>query len=238
MRNIICILALVLSIQSFAAFPKVQVKEFSGLFQNGLGKAQASSFVFEEYDFGDKPKFDVEMKGNGLYLKSGDKEFEFQNLPEMIYDVKGMRWSGIHIDSSASKADIKLGSFIGQYLETVVRAKDLRLACEGNKDYLETCFNQKGHLSFSEIETITNGGKTNIGNFSFSTNKGSMNFTIQASAKVKGKGIVSYKDDTITIKVTEAKSGMFSVVGRLFDELEAMESESIKVQRPYLIIKL
>ena len=119
----------------------------------------------------------------------------------------------------------------------------MRLICDhqagdGVSEYLNSCLNNKGHISFSGLENISNGTKTEIGEFSLSTHNGKIRFSIKASAKVKGKGEISYKDNQVIIKITEAKSGPFSVRKRFFQELSKLESENIEVRRPYIKISL
>lgn len=58
----------------------------------------------------------------------------------------------------------------------------------------------------------------------------------QISGKVKANGNVSYNATTglLTLQISEIKFGLFSVRGKVFDELKKKESEKLKVREPYV----
>lgn len=243
MKTLIISLVLGWTLSLSAAFPKANIQDLSGGYQNAEGKAFAKYFQLNEYDFGANVDFDVEKQGNSLFLSTGDDEFEFNNLPVAIDDIRGLKWDGLNLKSSAEKIDLALKSFVGQYIDQALKLRGVRLICDhqagdGVSEYLNSCLNNKGHISFSGLENISNGTKTEIGEFSLSTHNGKIRFSIKASAKVKGKGEISYKDNQVIIKITEAKSGPFSVRKRFFKELSKLESENIEVRRPYIKISL
>jgi len=243
MKTLLLVLVLGWTSLSMGAFPKASIQELSGAYQNSAGKARAKAFQFNEHDFGENVEFDVEKQGTSLYLSTEEQEFEFKDLPLAVDKIEGVKWNGLNLESSEAKIDLALKSFIGQYTDQVLNLHGLRVICDhaggsGVGEYLNACLNNKGHLSFSKVETTSNGKKTTIGDFSLSTHNGRLRFQIKASAKVKGKGEISYKDNVVTIKITEAKSSGFSVRSRFFKELRKLQSENIKVKRPYITISL
>lgn len=60
----------------------------------------------------------------------------------------------------------------------------------------------------------------------------------QISGKGTGTGTVKYNASTkkVTIKISEFKFGILGVTGRVFDELEKMENDTLKVDKPYIYI--
>lgn len=243
MKTLLIALVLGWTSLSWAAFPKASIKELSGAYQNSVGKAQAKAFQFNEYDFGENIKFDVEKQGTSLYLSTEEQEFEFKNLPLAVDQINGMKWDGLNLESTEAKIDLALKSLVGQYTDKILNLQGLRLICDhkegsGVDEYLNSCLNNKGHISFSHVETTTNGKKTTIGKFSLSMQGGRLRFSLKASAKVKGKGDIKYENNQVIIKITEAKSGPFSVVGKFFKELRGLQSENIEVKRPYIKISL
>ena len=58
----------------------------------------------------------------------------------------------------------------------------------------------------------------------------------QISGKVKSNGNMSYDPakGLLTLKISEVKFGLFSVTGKVFDELKKKESEKLKVKEPYV----
>ncbi|WPU65093.1 hypothetical protein [Peredibacter starrii] len=58
----------------------------------------------------------------------------------------------------------------------------------------------------------------------------------QISGKVKANGNVSYNATTglLTLQISEIKFGLFSVRGKVFEELKMKESEKLKVREPYV----
>ena len=243
MKTFLISLVLGWSLSALAVFPNANIQELTGSYENSAGKAQAKYFMLNEYDFGADVDFDVEKQGNSVYLTTGDDEIEFKELPLAVDDLHKLKWTKLNLMSTQAKIDLALGSLAGQYIDKSMGVRGLRLVCDSageniSDHYLNSCLNNKGHISFSKLDTISNGKKTTIENLSFSTSGGRLRFSVKASARVKGKGTVTYKDNKVVIKITEAKSGPFSVRKKFFQELRKLQSANIEVKRPYITISL
>ena len=72
-----------------------------------------------------------------------------------------------------------------------------------------------------------------------STQDGIMDFKVTAAGKtVRGEGETYFDGDTVRIKITKAKYGIFNVRGLLFKELESLASEKIRINNPWIEIDL
>lgn len=81
-------------------------------------------------------------------------------------------------------------------------------------------------LGINSVNLTTSGGKYDL----------TAEVKAQISGKVKSSGFMSY-DPTkglLTLKIAEVKFGLFSVTGKVFDELKKKESEKLKVKEPYV----
>jgi hypothetical protein len=61
---------------------------------------------------------------------------------------------------------------------------------------------------------------------------------INATVRMSGKTYYDIEKEQVRIRIDRARAGFLNVLGRLFDELDKIESESVKVERPWVIIDL
>ena len=62
-----------------------------------------------------------------------------------------------------------------------------------------------------------------------------MDFEMKAQGlKIKGNGKTYYENNQIRIRIDKAKVGFINVRGRLFKELEKLESDKVQVNEPWI----
>lgn len=81
-------------------------------------------------------------------------------------------------------------------------------------------------VGVSSLDLKTNAGKYDL----------SAEVKAQVSGKVKSNGNMSYDATTgkLTLKISEVKFGFLNITGKVFDELKKQQSETLKVNEPYV----
>jgi len=83
-----------------------------------------------------------------------------------------------------------------------------------------------GNIGVSSLDLKTNAGKYDL----------SVEVKAQISGKVKSNGNLSYDPASgkLTLKISEVKFGFLNIKGKVFDELKKQQSETLKVNEPYV----
>ena len=87
-----------------------------------------------------------------------------------------------------------------------------------------------GGVGVSALDLKTNAGKYDL----------SAEVKAQVSGKVKSNGNMSYDASAgkLTLKISEVKFGFLNITGKVFDELKKQQSETLKVNEPYVYYSL
>ena len=79
-------------------------------------------------------------------------------------------------------------------------------------------------------------------NFSVKKNsftfKGKVNLGISANITIEGKSNYEIDENRVTIRIDKAKASFINIKKKLFEELEKSETETLRVESPYIYIYL
>jgi hypothetical protein len=227
-------------------FPNSKIENFSGSYLSPSGLATASRFEYDTY-VEETPSYRIEKQGDSLFLISDLSEFQIDNLPEIIDELSSLEWSSISVESTAKEITLSIPSFSGESINKSIDISNLNLKCTARDEVgelshliLDACLNTKGSFSFSSVSIMDKkeDKRTILDSLNLTVIKNKLNFSIKQGVTIKGDGDIFYEDDSVRIKIKKAKAGIINVTGRLFNELKKLESDSIKVERPWVEISL
>lgn len=208
-------------------------------------------YTDKEYLFENPPTFlqDVDqIKWKDIDLLSKQKRF-YLDLPEL--SSKGtdgsaffskLRVECFENDASITSFSLKLidGCTTNSTMSfsRILFNKTLRPIhiLEGLKNTISKLTTDKSNSRLNNVMEFTK--------FSFSSkdNNFKLKLTAKTSRKVKVKmsGLMNFNKTTniLKIKINKAKSGFINIKNIIFKELKKQESETFKVQKPYIYIKL
>lgn len=239
--------ALFISTTLYAQFPIANITQFSGNYLEPSGKATATNFKWEEYDFGANPNISFERQGSAIFIEANNERFELSNLPDFINNVESLTWQSIDFTSNVNYFSLNIPKFKSVTKDSSVAVSNLNLKCEYSgtsfedvkKSILDSCLNHRSSFKSTSLGMGASSGNS-INNLNFEVTKKSLTFSLKSGVNVNGTGEIDYdsKNDFIKIKINTAKTGGINIRSKFFKELKALESENIKVQEPYIEIKL
>ncbi len=258
MRYLAAILFLINS--SYAA--SINVTGFSGSYDapNGSGVADNFQVPFKN----NRVEILIESLGEGYVLTAGDQQWEWAEPSDWVKDLKTAEWSGVDVVVNPTSQRAAISRLNGIHEDKMVLIEGLSAQCSGAAELIESCLNGAGSVSFSKLvyqsarrsdqvssiiraivkaldltgradDTTVESLNLNISNNKF---KGSVKVNVGISATVKFEGLVQYSKDEkkTSIRLDKAKASFLDVRGKIFDELEEIQSESFVVERPWIYI--
>lgn len=147
-----------------------------------------------------------------------------------------LKLDGLNLDCSRDAAHAEvMDQLISGCIQkmTLKTAKFSQSAHEGLVSALESALSAAltensmlGGVGVSALDLKTNAGKYDL----------SAEVKAQVSGKVKSNGNMSYDAPTgkLTLKISEVKFGFLNITGKVFDELKKQQSETLKVNEPYV----
>ena len=227
----------------FANDYKTKVSNFNLQYTLPEGLASSDYFEYQETLYNQTTQYSVQLQAGSLYLETPDELIEFESLPASLENVDEVNVSNLNITSSDSVIALDFSRWATQSSEGSIEVKSLDIDCsyedldsEFLAEVLHSCFNKKGSII---IDKYTSDGETIVEDANFKISANDMDFQIKAAGfKIKGEGKTYYEDGILKIKIEKAKYGFINVKKKLFKELEAMESDKVRVDNPWIEIEL
>lgn len=207
------------------------------------GTASSTHFKYKEYEFLGHTEYDVELQGGTLFLETPDGPIQLDNLPASLSEVDALTINDLDLVSSSTSLSLSTQRFATQSTDSAMDISRLAIQCsyedrddEFMNEILHSCFNRSGNLS---LGGFSSDGKEVLTDTQFTIRNNSMNFQMRAQGlKIKGNGKTYYENDQLRIRIDKAKVGFLNVRGRLFKELEKLESSTVSVHEPWIEIDL
>lgn len=242
----------------------VSVKDFNFTYKNPHGSGTATSFGRSSL-IDQKLSVSVQKVATDFVLNvSGaeNEEFVLENAPSVMTEADTMNISGFNLDFSKQlKMSLSSASF-NAYSDSL-SLSGVSLDCARNStmnevmdEIISGCFKSmvfksSQFSSQNSAEVLMNAlvdkavqGAVGISGLELKITNGSYalsaNVKADISGKVKSSGTMDYNAGTglITLRIKEVKFSILNVTGKVFDELKKMENENIKVNQPYVYIKV
>ncbi len=267
MRNLIVGTAIFAMTSAYADFSNVEISNFTGSYKKPDGTATASKLVVPE-SITSTINIELKGVEDGYILQYGDKEFHFKNPPSFVNDVEEAKWNGINYKTNLNKMSASLNTFDSEITGSKMNIKKFVGNCTLNREHsgnyglqlLDACltnssFNVSSLLSskLSEVYNLfvdvpgfegINASEVTVNNATLAvkknafTFKGKVNMGISANVTIAGKSLYEVDKKRVSIKVDTAKASFINIKNKLFQELEKSETETLKVDNPYIYIYL
>lgn len=246
------------------AMTQVNVKDFNFTYKNPSGTGTAVSFQRNQL-IDQKISVHVQKVATDFILNvSGaeNQEFTLENAPSFMTEADTMKVNGFNLDFS-QKLKMSLSSASFNSYSDSLALNGVTLDCARNAGQGEVmdeiiggCFKSMSFKSsqfssenyaealMSAVIDKAPQGAIGISGLDLKITNGnyvlSANVKADISGKVKSSGTMNYNQNTgmVTLKITEVKFSILNVTGKVFDELKKMENENVKVNKPYVYIKV
>ncbi len=242
----------------------VSVKDFNFTYKNPHGSGTAASFGRSSL-IDQKLSVSVQKVATDFVLNvSGaeNEEFVLENAPSIMTEADTMNINGFNLDFSKQlKMSLSSASF-NSYSDSI-SLSGVTLDCARNSTMSEVMdeiisgcfksmvFKSSQFSSQNSAEVLMNAlvdkavqGAVGISALDLKITNGnyalSANVKADVSGKVKSSGTMAYNASTglVTLKIQEVRFSILNVTGKVFEELKKMENENIKVNQPYVYIKV
>lgn len=243
MKKLVWLCALIVSLPVLANPLHGELKNFNLNYEQPSGQAESELLIFRDIVYQQKTSYEVELQAGSLFLITPMNTFQIDNLPAFISDVETLNVEQLDLNSSTELLGLSLKSFYSKSLEESMTINELKITCtslqaaeDAMSEILHQCLNNTGEVS---LESFYEGSKKQLSNFTMTTQNSSMSFRVSASGiTVRGEGETYFEGEMVRIKITKARAGFLNVKGRLFRELQAIASESVRVNNPWIEIDL
>ncbi len=241
--SILACALLVMSAPAMANDFEASVTNFNLNYSSPSGQATSSSLSYDQYHYPSYTQYSVELQGGILTLETPDELIQLDNLPDVISEVDTINIAGLDLTSNQSLVALSANQLRTQSTDSSLDITRLSIDC-GYKssndtftnELLDSCFNNSGDISLGSYKSD---GKEVVGDTEFTIRNNSMTFQMKAQGlKIKGNGKTYFQNNQVRIRVDKAKVGFLNVRGRLFKELEKLESEKVSVNEPWIEFQL
>ncbi|WP_417336245.1 hypothetical protein [Halobacteriovorax marinus] len=250
-----------------ADFLHIEVSNFTGSYKKPDGSATASKLTIPNA-LTSKINIELRGVEDGYILQYLDKEYHFKNPPSFINDIETGSWNNINYSTISKSLNTGLTSFHSEFAGESLQIKKFQGKCNFNRAHnesyglqvLDACLTNSsfsisyllsskvnklydilldlpGFEGINASEVSLSNANLNIKKNSFSF-KGKVNMGISANVTIAGKSEYDIKENRVVIKVDKAKASFINIKNKLFQELEKSETETLKVDNPYIYILL
>lgn len=243
---LICLAPMVTSAQ-----PNLKVTNLNFDYQDTHGKGAATEFTVEL----EKIFEDFKLKVYG----SMEAEYEIKNAPALLKEAQSIRLNAFNlglnerlnislVDAAFISPDetMELQSFsldCARDLTTTVVKDQIINGCLQQLRLKSTKLTTQSILEEGILSALSNSG-VKISGLDVKVNSGKYEFSAEVKAQMSGKaksnGQLSYDSSKklLTIKINEIKFSVLNVTSQVFKELKKKESESMRVEKPYLYLTI
>jgi hypothetical protein len=104
-------------------------------------------------------------------------------------------------------------------------------------DPIDACI-YSGTLTLAKLNSASRALEVSDVDLAIIKGKTTFEVKIGGIGKIKGNGTTTHlpAENTIKIKVDSVKLGILSITGQFFSELEKNQSETLRVERPYIYV--
>lgn len=223
--------------------PPVLVENMNLDYKGGAGTATVSKaqFVLEEqtWDF-TNATFDVRSQDGVLTIERTEDNFSYPIKAAFLDDVSVARAGGVWADYAPGRV---IGRVQSAHLEKGKDRTDLgrsSIDCRAssrNIHPIDSCI-ASGRLKVASIGGLENSRAIEVSDIDLAITRGKTTFSVRVGGigKITGNGTTTHEPQvsTVKIKVDKVKLGILDITGRFFDEIKDLQSENVKVSRPYI----
>lgn len=214
-------------------------------YANGAGTAQAVAARFpiegQNYEFSNA-SFDIRYGAGELVVERPLDNFSYGVETKVLEDVSSARVRNFSFEAVPGKVQFGIDSAELVKDGETSRLGKTTLSCQGgavSPDPIDSCINY-ARFNLASM-SAKNARGTEISDVKLGINAGKTTFEVKIGGigKVNGEGTVSHlaADGTLAIRVSKVKYGFIDITGQFFSELEKNESETLRVERPFVYVQ-
>ncbi len=208
-------------------------------FENNSGSATVSRAKFQldgqEYDF-TNTKFDVTSNEGVLTIESPKDNFSYALNVGLINGVSKATLTNVSAEVSLGMVAARVPSARLEKDAKLTEIDNFTLNCRANNrmsDAINACVNL-GQLNLGRYFQDS----TDLRDAKVSIQRGKLAFEVRVAGigKINGNGSVTHDEagQIINIRIDRVKYGILDITGRFFGMLADLESDSVKVARPFI----
>lgn len=210
-------------------------------YDNGQGTATASRAQFkiedQNFDF-TEASFDISWGADQLVIERPLDSFKYNIETSFLKDVRSAKVEALNFEAIPGKIDFGVKYARLEKIKDTTVLDPTTLICQSSvksDSPVDACIDYS-RFNSDGVETSS----VNVKAASLSITRGKLNFTVNLKGigKIKGDGSASHDaaTQTIKIKINQVKLSIISVTGQFFGQLENIQSDMIRVERPYIYI--
>mgnify|MGYP001102947733 CR=1 FL=1 len=221
----------------------VLVENLSLDYNAGTGTATAARAQFEveeqNWDF-TNATFDVREQAGQLVIERPAEGFSYAIEASFLDGVSAAKARGVWFDFAPGRVIAKVASAQLVKDSDTTDVSKLALTCRAaarTTDPIDACI-YSGTLTLDKLNSAARALEVSDVDVAIIKGKTTFEVRIGGIGKIKGNGTTTHLPDenTIRIKVDSVKLGILSITGQFFSQLEANESETLRVERPYVYV--
>jgi hypothetical protein len=221
----------------------VLVENLTLNYKDGTGSASAARAQFEvegkNWDFTNST-FDVREQAGQLVIERPAEGFSYMIEASFLEGVSAARANSVWFDYAPGRVIAKVASAQLVKEGDATDLSRLALTCRAaarTSDPIDACI-FSGTMTLAKLSSASRA--LDVSEVDLAIIKGKTNFEVKIGGigKIKGNGTTTHLPDenTIRIKVDSVKLGILSITGQFFSELEKNESETLRVERPFIYV--
>lgn len=225
------------------ATPPVLVENMQLSYKVDRGEAQLAraQFVLDDktWDF-TNARFDVSATEGGLLIERPEDGFSYPLKMNALADVTAADARGVWVDFAPGRV---IGSVQSARLEkggdttTLGRASINCRASARSVHPIDSCLNS-GRVQVSSVGGSADARAVDISELDLNIARGKTNFSVRVGGigKITGTGTTTHEAQvsTVKIKIDKVRLGILDITGQFFSQIKDLESESLRVQRPFI----
>jgi hypothetical protein len=212
-------------------------------YKEGAGSASAVRAQFEvdgkNWDFTNST-FDVREQAGHFVIERPAEGFSYTNEASFLEGVSAAKASGVWFDYAPGRVIAKAASAQLVKEGDTTDLSKLALTCRAAArtiDPIDACV-YSGTMTLAKLNSASRA--LEVSEVDVAIIKGKTNFEVRIGGigKIKGNGTTTHlpNEGTIKIKVDSVKLGILGITGQFFDQLEKNESETLRVERPFIYV--
>lgn len=224
--------------------PKSQttmVSDLNLIYQNDAGSARVARAKFildgQNYEF-NQTTFEVTSQDGVLTIMSPENNFSYALNVALMNGVSFAKLDNVSAEVSLGKVEASVPYAQLEKDNEVTLINNFTLNCRANSrmsDAINACVNL-GQLNLGRFSQ----GTTDLSDAKVSIQRGKLTFEVKVGGvgRITGNGSVTHDEARreIAIKIDRVRFGILDITGRFFSMISDMESESVKVARPFIYV--
>jgi len=212
-------------------------------YQQGSGTATAAKaqFVVEEQSWNfTNATFDVREQAGYLVIERPSEGFSYTLEASFLKDVDAAKARGVWFDYAPGKILARAASAQLVKSGDATNLTKLALTCRAaarTTDPIDACI-YSGTFTLDKLSSAARALEVSEVDLAIIKGKTTFEVRIGGIGKINGNGTTTHlpEQGEIKIKVDKVKLGILSITGQFFDQLEKNESETLRVERPYIYV--